>query len=684
MTTDLGVTQPAATLDDTTALTRFAGRVAERHGIDVSDYEQLHAWSVAEPAVFWAEVWDFFGVVSSRRFDSVLDSAEMPGAQWFRGARLNYTDQVLRHVGSQQTPAVVVISEDGGRREISWEDLADRVAAFAATLRAVGVVTGDRVVGYLPNADEAIVAFLGAAAVGATWACCAPDYGASAAGDRLAQLEPVVLIGAAAYSFAGVLHDRRDVLIELAERLAPGVVITVPRGGIDVDHVDLTGDVRWIGWDDAVSRADDDPLRTEQLPPDHPLWVLFSSGTTGIPKGIVHGHAGVIVTHQVMLGLHQDLSSDDTLFWYTTTNWMLWNVVVSALLTGATTIAYEGSPTFPSADRLWQIAAQERATQLGTSPGLMQAAATAGLQPGRDHDLSRLTMLMATGAPVPESLFHWFADAVSADVPVISTSGGTDVVSAFVGGRPGETSRPGEILGPLLGVAVLAFDETGQPVRDVVGELVVTVPMPSMPVSFWNDSDGSRYRTAYFDTYPGVWRHGDWVTHTSRDSFIVHGRSDSTLNRNGVRVGSADLYGVVEGVGGVAEALVLGVERSDGSYRMPMFLVPQEGAVLNEEAIDLIRRRLRTEVSPRHVPDEFHVVEAVPHTKTGKKLEIPLKRILQGASAEEVLSAGAVDRPELISYYVDLGRLWDEQDTRATTSVAAPSETSFYEAGTRP
>lgn len=640
------------------AIGRFAAEIARRHGVDVSNFEQLHTFSVTEPEKFWGAVFDFFDVLASVPYQSVLDKPVMPGASWFTGARLNYADQVLRHVDTVTRPAVVVVSEENARREISWTELLDRVTAFAATLRTAGVQPGDRVVGYLTNADEAIIAFLGSAAVGAVWACCAPDYGVSAAIDRLEQLAPTVLVATTAYVYGGSVRDRRDVVTALAERLSPRLVITVSRAGVE-----LSGDnLRWIGWQQAVEKTSDEPLRTEQLPPDHPLWVLFSSGTTGIPKGLVHGHAGVLVTHLVLLGLHQDLSSDDTLFWYTTTNWMLWNIVVSALLLGATTVAYEGSPTFPTEDRLWQLAEQERATQLGISPGLVKLGASAGLRPGREHDLTRLTKIMVTGAPVPAWLYEWAADAVSTEVPMISTSGGTDIVGSFVGGAPGLPVQPGEISGPILGVAVQAYDESGHPIRDAVGELVVTQPIPSMPVGFWNDPDGTRYRQAYFETFPGVWRHGDWVTHTSRGTFVVHGRSDSTLNRNGVRIGSADLYQVAESVEGIAEALVLGVERADGSYRMPMFLVPQDGSTVDDRVIDLIRHRLRTECSPRHVPDEFHVVPAIPHTKTGKKLEVPLKRIMQGAAAGDVLSAGAIDRPELVSYYVDLARLWAAQD----------------------
>lgn len=649
---------PPSPLPMGTSISAFAADVSERYGIDVSTYGALHRWSVAEPEQYWGEVWRFFDVRSSRRFDTVLDSRTMPGARWFDGAHLNYVDQVLRHDDGRTTPAIVVLGEGRDRREVSWPELRTKVSAFAQTLRSAGVVPGDRVVGYLPNADEAIIAFLGSAAVGAVWAACAPDYGASAATDRLQQLEPAVLVGVTATSFGGVLRDRRDVLLELSERLRPDVVVVVSRGELALappaDH-----GARWMTWDDAVTTHASTPeLRTEQVDAGHPLWVLFSSGTTGVPKGIVHGHAGVLVTHLAALGLHQDLGSGDVLFWYTTTNWMLWNIVVAALLLGVTTVAYEGSPAHPSLDVLWEIVEDEHVTQFGTSPGMLQAAAAAGLRPGQDHDLTSLRAVLLTGAPAPEPLYAWAREAISPDVPLWSTSGGTDVVSSFLGASPGVPVRPGRLPGPLLGVAVESWDEQGRPHRDRVGELVVTVPMPSMPVAFWNDPDGSRYGDAYFDRYPGVWRHGDWVTHAGDGSFIVHGRSDATLNRNGVRIGSADLYAVVESVEGIAEALVLGVERADGTYRMPMFLVPAEGCVVDAALTEHIAHRLRTECSPRHVPDEFHVVDAIPHTKTGKKLEVPLKRILQGADPDEVLSHGAVDQPELIDHYVALERSW--------------------------
>ncbi len=638
----------------------FARRAASRHGRVLDDYWQLHAWSVERPDLFWAEVWDQCGVVASTPYDSVLTGRDLPGASWFDGARLNFVDQVLRF--SDQTGAAVVsLDEQGERRELGWGELRSSVASMAATLRGLGVQEGDVVVGYLPNGQEAIVAFLATAALGAVWAGCAPDYGVATAVDRLHQLRPTVLVGATGYVFDGRLRDRRDELASIASRLGVGAVVTVERGDLRPDGLDF-GAARHVRWDDACSPRSTAPLATTQVPAAHPLWVLFSSGTTGVPKGIVHGHAGVVVASLASSMLQVDMGPGDVFFWYTTPNWMLWNSVVCSLLSGVTAVTYEGSPFFPDADRLWRIVADEGVTVFGTSPGHLRACEAEGVRPSADHDLAALRQVMVSGAPCPPDLYTWVAEAVGEAVPLVSSSGGTDVVGAFVGGAPPLPVVPGEIPGPILGVAVETFGPDGRAVRDQVGELVVTSPMPNMPVAFWDDPDGARYEAAYFEMFPGVWRQGDWATHTSRGSFVVHGRSDSTLNRHGVRIGSSDLYQIVEGGDGVAEALVVGVERPDGSYRMPMFLVPRDGQVVDDATIERLRHRLRTEGSPRHVPDEFHVVDAIPHTKTGKKLEVPIKRILQGAAVTEVLSDGAVDRPDLISTYVALARRWDTED----------------------
>lgn len=650
-------------------LAEFAAQARERYGIEAGDYRAVHAWSTEHPEQFWASAWDYFGIPAHEPPRSILSDAQMPGARWFDGAQLNYVDSVLRH---RDLPgeAVVSLAEDGRRAAITWADLPAQVLAFATTLRRLGVEPGDRVVGQLTACAESVVAFLGCASLGAVWSGCGPDLGVETAASRLAQLDPAVLVTVTGYTWGGRTHDRRAETAELAARLGVRAVVVVDHLGLGMPDA---GEAELLTWEEALAAGASGEDRLTAPAPvaaDHPLWVLFSSGTTGVPKGIIHGHGGITAAHHVALALHHDLGPGHTLFWYTTTNWMMWNLVVSALLVGTRTVLYEGNPFHPGPDRLWQIVADEQVTAFGTSPGHLQATRAAGLRPGADHDLMNLDQIAVTGAPVPASLFEWAREAVGADVPVVSTSGGTDVAAGFVGGAPGLPVVDGEISGPLLGVATASFDDAASPVVDQVGELVITRPYPSMPLGFWNDPDGARYRDAYFSTYPGVWRQGDWATHTSRGTVIIHGRSDSTLNRNGVRFGSSDLYNIVEKDPAVAEALVLGVELAEGGYRMPMFLVPAAGRTLDDAELDRLRGLLRTEGSPRHVPDEMHVVEAIPHTRTGKKLEVPLKRILQGAKAADVLDPGAVDRPDLIGYYVDLAGEWARRDGRASTGEA--------------
>lgn len=638
----------------------FAAAAERAWGRDLRDYERLHRWSVEQPQEYWASVWEHSGIVTSRPYESVVEGGPMPHHRWFTGARLNYVDQVLRH---RDLPgaAVVSIEESGDRAELSWPELERQVRGFAGTLRRLGVQEGDRVVGCLTNGPEAIVAFLGSATVGAIWAGCGPDYGAPTAAARLRQLEPAVLVATTGYDWAGTGHDRRDMITELAGSLGVRALVEVQRGGraldTGADGCALQG-IEVVAWADAVAAEPVDEIA--QVAADHPLWVLFSSGTTGVPKGIVHGHAGVVAAHVSMLALCHDIGPDSMLFWYTTTNWMMWNIVVSALLVGATTVTYEGNPVYPGPDRLWRIVADEGITVFGTSPGHLQATRQAGVVPRTDPGVATLGEIAATGAPVPAALNEWVRQAVGEAIPVLSVCGGTDVVSAFLGCSPWLPVYDGELSGPSLGVAAQAWDADGEPVRDVVGELIVTSPGPSMPLFFWNDPGGEKYRSAYFDAFPGAWRQGDWVTHTQRGTFVVHGRSDSTLNRQGVRFGSSDLYDIVESDPAVAEALVLGVEGSDGSYRMPMFLVPAPGAELDDAELDRLRRRLRTEASPRHVPDEMHIVAAIPHTRTGKKLEVPLKRILQGADPGSVVDRGAIDDPSLIDDYIVLASRWAE------------------------
>ncbi|MDF3144066.1 MULTISPECIES: acetoacetate--CoA ligase [unclassified Streptomyces] len=629
------------------------GRWAAQHrGVAAdADYDVLHRWSVTDLAGFWSAVWEYFDVDAQTPYEKVLAEETMPGARWFTGATLNYTHHALRNL-TDDDPAIIALDETGPGYELTGGRLRAQVASVAATLRDLGVGEGDRVVGYLPNTPHAIVAFLAAASLGAVWSVCGQDYAPKAAADRFAQLEPTVLVAADGYLFNGATHDRREAVLELARAL-PTLKATVL-----VDHVGLPGlgpnhPSLVLTWEDAATRTEE--LTCAPVPFDHPLWVVFSSGTTGLPKGIVHGHGGVLLEHLKTLGLQSDLGPGDRLLWYTTTHWMMWNLVVSTLLTGATTCTYDGSPALlTQPDILWELAARHRVTLFGTSPQYLLGMAKFGIDPSV-HDLSSIRAVGCTGSALPASAYPWVGEHLGAHVQLASISGGTDVVSGFAGGAPTVPVRAGELSAPYLGVALAAYDEEGFPVTDQVGELVVTRPMPSMPLYFWNDPDGSRYRAAYFSAYPGVWRHGDWITVTGHGSVIVHGRSDSTLNRNGVRLGSADIHDVVERLPEITEALVIGAEEPDGGYWMPLFVVLAAGVELDDALRDRIREAVRTGASPRHVPDEIIEVPAVPHTRTGKKLEVPVKRLLQGAPVEQVVNPAVVDNPGLIDHYARLG-----------------------------
>jgi acetoacetyl-CoA synthetase len=625
---------------------RFAATAADRRGAPAGDYHDLWQWSVDNPARFWRAIWEFFDIHAARGPGegeaAVLADACMPGARWFPGVELNYVDQVLRH---RDLPgaAIIGIDEDGSRKQIDWAQLPGRVGAVAAELRRLGVRPGDRVVAYLPDIADAAVAFLATAAVGAVWSSCGQDYAPAGAAARLGQLEPRVLFSASGYRLNGTWVDKRSDTSDLAAQL-PGEPPVIYLDGED--------------YRDIVAQ----PVEPEvaAVPFDHPLWVLFTSGTTGRPKGIVHGHGGVLLEHLKAAGLHADLGPADVFFWQTALSWMMWNFRTAGLLCGATVVSYSGHPMHPDADRLWSLLESEHISYFGTSPGHLLASRKAGRHPGAEHDLSRLRTLGSTGSPLPADLFEWAKAEVGQHIEVSSVSGGTDVVTAFAGATTGVSALPGELATRYLGVALQAWSPQRRPLIGEVGEMVITAPMPSMPIGFWDDADGSRYRAAYFDhewddgPAPGVWRHGDWVTVTDRGSLVIHGRSDATLNRHGIRMGSADIYEAVEAIDAVTEAFIVGVDGPDGSYWMPLFVTLAPGHTLDQDLVNTIRTRIRTVLSPRHVPDEVIAAPGIPHTRTGKKLEVPVTAILAGRT-EVSLDPRSIDHPELIDWYRDQG-----------------------------
>lgn len=615
---------------------------------DVTDYHQVQAWAREHPQDFWGAVAEFFDVRFHSNPNAIWEGPQMPGTRWFPGATLNFAEHLLRS-DEHDRDAVVMIREDGLVSSITHGELRQQVEALAGCLRALGVERGDRVAAYLPNSIEGVVGLLATAWIGATWAQAGLDLAAQSAADRLAQLEAKVLLAGAGYYFKGVVQDRRKE-VRLLQGMLPTLThtIAVSSAGLILeptsDHV--------LDWESALRHAE--PVDVVPVPFDHPLWVLFTSGTSGLPKGIVHGHGGALLEQFASPGFHLDLRSDDVFFWYTSPNWMMWNAQVCGLLHGATIVLFDGSPVQPSADRMWKIVDDHQVTVFGTSPGFLKTCKRAGCEPARDFDLSSLRVIGVTGSILPASANEWVRQYVSPSVQVGSTSGGTDIVGIFVSSNPMLPVYDGEISGVALGVALEVWDDDGNPVPPgASGEMVITKPMPSMPVGFWNDPSGEAYRATYFEEFPGVWRQGDAITLTERGTIIIHGRSDATLNRNGIRIGSAEIYDAVESLPEVSDSLVVGVERDDGGYWMPLFVVLDDTASDNELVERRIRDRLRERTSPRHVPDEVIFTDALPRTKTGKKLEVPIKRLLAGLPASDVVSRGAVDDVRALEWLME-------------------------------
>ena len=628
--------QPAPAAIERSELTRYQHWLTATHGKTFADYQALWEWSTTDLDGFWGSLWEYFEISASVPYERVLGQRSMPGAKWFPGAKLSYAEHIFRGKRDDDV-AIVHASETRPLAELCWGELRELTAQIAAGLRANGVTRGDRVVAYMPNIPETTAAFLACASIGAVWSSCSPDFGMPSVIDRFAQIEPKILLTVDGYSYGGKSIDRRADIATLQAAMP---------------SLERTFVLPYLGdegnWNDLLKPGE---LTFEQLPFEHPLWVLYSSGTTGLPKAIVHSQGGILLEHLKKLHLHMDVQAGDRMFWFTTTGWMMWNLLIGGLLTDAAIVLYDGSPGYPDLDRLWDLAADAGVTCFGTSAAYISACMKAEVEPRAGRDLSRLRSVGSTGSPLSPDGFRWVYDQLG-DVWLFSTSGGTDVCSAFVGGVPTLPVYEGELQARSLGAKVESFDDEGNALTDRVGELVLTEPLPSMPLYLWGDTDGSRYHESYFAMYPGVWRHGDWIELTSRGTAVIYGRSDSTINRGGVRMGTSELYSAALAIPEIVDALAVDLPREGTPGWLALYVVLREGVRLDDALVGRIKARIREDCSPRHVPDEIAAAPAVPRTLSGKLLEVPVKRILMGAEPATVASRDSLANPEALDWFV--------------------------------
>lgn len=634
---------------------KFNHWLKQKKGLQFANYEEMWKWSVEELAQFWEAVSQYTGVLYEKSYEQVLDDKRMPGAKWFTGATLNYTQNVFAQSRGEET-ALFVRSETHPLYTVSWNDLERQVASVANHLKRLGVKKGDCVGAYLPHVPEAIVAFLATASIGAIWSICAPDFGSSSVVDRFKQIEPVVLFGVDGYSYNGKTFDKRTELQEIRQSL-PSLKHTIFLKYIQDESLEGV-----IDWSDVVNDHVD--LDVEAVEFDHPLWIVYSSGTTGLPKPIVHSHGGIVLEYKKILMIQHGQDAEDVVYWFTSTGWMMWNLLIGGLLTSSTIVLYDGSPTYPSINVLWELVEETKITSFGTSAPFLLNCMKQELSPKDEYDLSSIESVFSTGAPLNIEGFKWVYDHVGEDVWLVSISGGTDICSGFVGGVPTEPVRLGEIQGPSLGVAAYAFDEEGTPVVDEVGELVITQPMPSMPIYFWKDEGDVRYKESYFEQYPNVWVHGDWIKFKENGSCVIYGRSDSTINRSGVRMGTSDLYRVIAQVEEVLDSLVIDLETIGQSSKLLLFVLMKEGESLTDEITQAIKQNIRRELSPRFTPDAIYEVEDIPKTLNGKKMEVPIRKLLLGFEFDKVVNIDSMNNPESLDFFKDLANKLNESEQK--------------------
>ncbi|WP_342619517.1 acetoacetate--CoA ligase [Rhodoferax sp. GW822-FHT02A01] len=617
-----------------------------RH-LEFAEYQDLWRWSTTHIDDFWRSVWDYFGILADGDPSVVLGRRQMPGAQWFPHTRLSYAEHIFRNA-SDTYPALIARSEAAVPTEVSWAELSAAVGALAHTLRSLGVKSGDRIVAYLPNIPETVIAFLACASIGATWSSCSPEMGVSVVVDRFKQIRPTLLFAVDSYTYGGKLFDRREIVEEFLHAL-PEVrkVIHVP------GPLAQGNSLAWyniLPWQDAL--ATPAKLQFERVPFDHPLWIVYSSGTTGLPKAMVHSHGGIVLTHLKTNRLQHDVRPSDRFMFLGSTGWIVWNLMVGSLLAGATVVLSDGNPSYPDNESLWDFIDTYRVTHFGCGAALLVKSMKDGMAPGQTRAFATLRAINSTGSPLPLEAYAWVYQRVKPDVWLASVSGGTDIASGFVACAPNLPVHAGEIQCRELGVAAYAFDESGQSVLNEVGELVITQPMPSMPVYFWGDTDDKRYRESYFEAFDGIWCHGDWIRFTERGSSVIYGRSDTTINRFGIRMGTAEIYRVVEELSEIKDSLIVDLEYLGRPSYMPLFVCLEPGKTLTAELVSSIKNAIKTKASARHVPDEVFQIDEVPRTLTGKKMELPVRKLLLGAASEKVASPDAMANPASIRFFL--------------------------------
>lgn len=640
---------PSDEFIESSNLKRYERWLKEHRGLTFGSYRELWEWSAESVEEFWESLWEYFDIIHHSPYKNVLSSYDMPGARWFEGATLNYAEHIFR-MKSDDRPALHFISETGYQETVSWKELEREVSAVQEFLISEGIGKGDRVAAYVPNIPEAIILFLAVNSLGAIWSCCSPDFGVSTVIDRFSQIGPKLLFATTGHSYGGKQFTRHDEIRMIAEGVESICkTIRIPYAGEE-------GDEEW----DQIINGDGRELRFTPVEFNDPVWVLYSSGTTGRPKAITHSHGGVLLEHLKYLHFHNDVKPGENFFWYTTTGWMMWNFMQASLLAGATAVLYDGSAAHPDLNRLWKTAADLPIHHFGTSAPFLTACMKQNLKPGEEFDLTALRSIGSTGAPLPPEAFDWVYESVSNDVWLCSMSGGTDLCTAFVGGCPYEPVRRGRIQQRCLGADLHAFSDYGESSTGSLGEMVIRKPMPSMPVFFWGDENHERYKASYFSTFEGKWRHGDWIKIFEDGSLVIQGRSDATLNRKGIRIGTAEIYAVLEQMEGITDSLIVNLERDGGEDYMPLFVMIEDNIVVGEMA-EAIKQKLKTECSPRHVPDEVIAVNAIPYTLSGKKMEVPVKKALMGMDVSKAMNKDAMKNPEAMEVFIEFGKLFRVQ-----------------------